>query len=411
MNIHCLYTPYNLQTYNLNILHPNQKANRQFQPDNKPPPLPHPRHDSPHTPQPQPQCALLTRLSPELRLIIWEMALGGRRLHIIQHSGQRLGHVICPLGHDHSASTGSGTGPGAESGSRPRLDSYNKLARGTGQPFCEICHGAGVAQPVKEGDSWGVGCDGLLGLVLTCRQIFSESIHLLYATNTFEFSIPWSLPYLQPTIPSEYWECIRAVELRWSFPGHWLPTKDPVRAIYVSAGRAQWLETCRSLKQLPALRSFVLVLGSSWFSEPVEKLPVFLEPLCGLHVIQGKRKTALVREKVDMGMDLMDWRKGSGSSSSSDEEMSSRVSFESSSSSRLTGSSASSLRSEGSACSFFDSGLTRLMDSKDDTDRDVDTDLATWELRLQGQSYYSHEVGQIGDDLWRRGVDCWISTV
>lgn len=150
------------------------------------------------------------------------------------------------------------------------------------------------------------------------------------------------------------------------------------------------------------------MLGSSWFSEPVEKLPVFLEPLCGLSITQGKRRTGLVREKVDMGVDLMGWRRGSESSTNVDEEMSSRVSFESSSSSsRLTRSSASSLRSEGSACSCFDSELTRSMD----TDRDVDTDLATWELRLQGQSYYSHEVGQIGDDLWRRGVDCWISTV
>lgn len=96
------------------------------------------------------------------------MALGGQRLHIIQRSGQRLGHVICPLGLGH----GAGTGPGADSGSRPRLDSYNKTARGTGQPFCEICQGAGIAQPVKEGDSWGVGCDGLLGLVLTCRQMY-----------------------------------------------------------------------------------------------------------------------------------------------------------------------------------------------------------------------------------------------
>jgi hypothetical protein len=153
-------------------------------PDNKPPPLAHPRHaSSPHTPQSQPQCALLTCLSPELRLIIWEMVLGGQRLHIIQRSGQRLGHVICPLCPGGGGGAATGTGTRSSSGPRSRLDfsSKIKIARGVGDSdrdtFCEICQGAGIAQPVKEGDSWGVGCagrngNGLLGLVLTCRQMY-----------------------------------------------------------------------------------------------------------------------------------------------------------------------------------------------------------------------------------------------
>lgn len=245
---------------------------------------------------------------------------------------------------------------------------------------------------------------------LTVNSRFTESIHLLYATNTFEFSIPWSLPYLQPTIPRDYWECIRAVELRWSFPGHWLPTKDPVRAVYVSAGRAQWLETCRAVKQLPALRSFVLVLGSSWFSEPVEKLPVFLEPLGGLGV--GGRKHLVLRDEMEMEIEDEDLMEGRSSLDEDGGSNESRASFESrASSSRLTRSSASSLRSEGSACSCFDAGLSGSVDlMKSSAGTGVDAALATWELRLQGQSYYAHEVGQVGDDLRRRGIDCWIST-
>ncbi|KAJ5863778.1 uncharacterized protein N7529_005694 [Penicillium soppii] len=107
---------------------------------------------------------------------------------------------------------------------------------------------------------------------------------MLYTLPTFEFSNPWSLPYLFPTIPLEHWRSIRAVELRWSFPGHWLPSKDSVRAVYVSAGRAQWQETCGALVQINALRSFVLVLNSTWFSEGAGKLVGFLEPLTGLVV-------------------------------------------------------------------------------------------------------------------------------
>lgn len=101
------------------------------------------------------------------------MALGNHRVHIIQRSGQRLGHVICPCPIDPA-----GTRP--ESGSRPRLGFSGKMSRGVGAPICEICHGAGIAQPVKEKEGeglWRVGCaargrDGLLGLVLACRQMY-----------------------------------------------------------------------------------------------------------------------------------------------------------------------------------------------------------------------------------------------
>ena len=45
--------------------------------------------------QPRPP-PLLTKLSSELRLMIWERVLGGSRLHIIQRPGRRLAHIICP---------------------------------------------------------------------------------------------------------------------------------------------------------------------------------------------------------------------------------------------------------------------------------------------------------------------------
>lgn len=137
---------------------------------------------------------------------------------------------------------------------------------------------------------------------------------------------------------------------------------------------------------------------------------MFLEPLGGLGV--GGRKNVVLRDEVEIEVDeedRMEWR------SSLDEDVSSnesRASFESSaSSSRLTRSSASSLRSEGSACSCLDAGLSGSVDlTKRNVGTGVDAALATWELRLQGQSYYAHEVSQVGDDLRRRGIDCWIST-
>lgn len=124
---------------------------------NKPPPLRRTRRRSLSSWQVQPQCRLLSRLSPELRLMIWEDVLGGLRLHIIQRSGQRLGHVVCPL----SATTGSDR-------TRRRADTHH---------FCGICTGAGIPQPVKEGDlARGRHGDMSLGLALTCRQMY-ESLH------------------------------------------------------------------------------------------------------------------------------------------------------------------------------------------------------------------------------------------
>lgn len=113
---------------------------------------------SPQPPQPQPQeqSLLLSKLSPELRLMIWERVLGGMRLHIIQRSRRRLGYIVCPQ-----------------------------------TLLCEICQG-GLPQPVRDGCrslalAWNwkdspdnnrnkatdlsLGGSGLLALPMTCRQM------------------------------------------------------------------------------------------------------------------------------------------------------------------------------------------------------------------------------------------------
>ncbi|KAJ5774250.1 hypothetical protein N7457_009146 [Penicillium paradoxum] len=338
--------------------------------------------------EPQLQSQLLARLSSELRLMIWEFVLADQRIHIIQRSKQRLGHIVCPCPLS------------AETKSRPS-PSYH--TRQSSTLFCEICHGTGISQPAREGDLLRVRNKvKLLGLVLTCRQIYHESIPLLYTLPTLEFSNPWTLPYLLPTIPQEHLERIRTVELRWSFPGHWLPSKDSVRAVYVSAGRAQWIETCLALERLTSLRSFVLVLESNWFREPVEKLVGFLEPLKGMVIRPpGQRRDWGRRRGVDyQELDGGDGDFGfedSAGSFSSDEE------------------SCGSLGSSRGSLSSFDgcplsprSGLSKMRYSAPPV---VPGSMGSWELRLQGQSYYLRELDRMGDDLRRRGIDCWISAV
>lgn len=116
----------------------------------------------------------------------------------------------------------------------------------------------------------------------------------------------------------------------------------------------------------------MLVLGSTWYSEPVERLALFLEPLRGLKV-QGRKRLSMKSQILDSrrGMRLFSDAE-SGSGLSSDEEGGTEP---------------------GRSCCF---------ESKVDPG-------AAWELRLQGQPYYGYEVGRVGEDLRRRGVDCCIS--
>lgn len=169
-----------------------------------------------------------------------------------------------------------------------------------------------------------------------------------------------------------------------------------MRAVYVSAGRTQWTETCRAVSQLRSLRSFVLVLESNWFSEPVEKLAGFLEPLSGVVVRSGLRRErgwdrdcGGKKDDVDVGVDV---EIGFQDGFSSDED------------------SCRSLRSDsGSFASVGGYGLNATTTTT--TTAMASGSRGSWELRLQGQCYYLHELDRIGVDLRRKGIDCWISAV
>ena len=115
---------------------------------------------------------------------------------------------------------------------------------------------------------------------------YHETIHIIYAANCFEFSNTWSLTYLHPTVPHEQWNDIRMLDLKWAFPGHWLPSRDPVKTIYVLDGRQQWVDTCKIILRMKRLEHFTLHLTGNWFGEPVEKIPTFIEPLKALRLKQ-----------------------------------------------------------------------------------------------------------------------------
>ncbi|KAJ5492773.1 Mutanase [Penicillium diatomitis] len=55
-------------------------------------------------------------------------------------------------------------------------------------------------------------------------------------------------------------------------------------------------------KALSALRSFCLILDSSWFCEEAEKVPVFSEPLAGLEIDHRRRDRTSQQQGEDMGL-------------------------------------------------------------------------------------------------------------
>lgn len=136
------------------------------------------------------------------------------------------------------------------------------------------------------------------------------------------------------------------------------------------------------------------MLGNNWFSEPVGKLPIFLEPLRGLRV-QRPRHCGWSGESLSLKPGLgKDLRLPSGEDSGS-------ISITHGYESYLRSSPASS-----SAC------VRPLVSAEVGSDISAPLGpLPSWDLRLQGQSYYLHEMGRASEDLRRRGIDCQISMV
>lgn len=133
----------------------------------------------------QPQtCALLTRLPVELRIMIYEHLLGHALFHVVSLPG-RMGVFKCLIPHS------------AESDYRrtciPLKRTYS--TDGVRHPFLPSSMASlypSVNLPISR-----------LPLLQTCRQIYVESIDILYATNTFDFEHPeyfiWFVRAVRPS--------------------------------------------------------------------------------------------------------------------------------------------------------------------------------------------------------------------
>ena len=189
----------------------------------------------------QSQSLLFNKLPPEIRQQIYLYALGERTIHLVpKHS--RLDHVLC---------TGS---------SYPNLRSYACWTIRT------TSVSPSIAYILREKDWSGVG-DGLLNLLQTCRKIYSEAVHILYAGNTFDVPTPESIILLVDTVLPHRLNNIRSIHMSWHFCRVWSTGALPSQAQHDWDKCWSILSTIRSLRHLRV----ILHNGSSPMSGPFEE--------------------------------------------------------------------------------------------------------------------------------------------
>ncbi|MCJ1470032.1 hypothetical protein MMC07_008677 [Pseudocyphellaria aurata] len=142
-----------------------------------PPATKKPKHKIP--PNPQLDCALLSRLPLELRLQIYAFVFGGPVIHLVQIP-RRIAHTRCRL----SAAQ----------------DATRKCRPATWAPL----------------DSrLGTVATANLALLKTCRRVYTEAAHVLYATNTFDVNaLSTFLGFTRTVTPSRL-AAITRLNLSW----------------------------------------------------------------------------------------------------------------------------------------------------------------------------------------------------
>ena len=140
----------------------------------------------------QEQCKFLSMLPLDVRMIIYDMVLGGMMFHITKNNSDsnsrdfRIFSRICQ---------------------RPGLFNDN---------IHHECFDDSLRRPSSAPRRDYPQATGLLPLLVTCRRIYSEAIDTLYSANAFEF---WenrvAFKFLKVVVPPQRLGCIR--HFRWDF--------------------------------------------------------------------------------------------------------------------------------------------------------------------------------------------------
>ena len=140
----------------------------------------------------QEQCSFLSMLPLDVRMIIYDIVLGGIVFHITTNeSKSRILSHICKQP-DH-------------------ISDENH----------QLCFTTSSKRPSSAPRDDYPQATGLLRLLVTCRRIYSEAIETLYSANTFEF---WenrvAFRFLKVMVPPQRLQCIRRFRWDMQIPHH-----------------------------------------------------------------------------------------------------------------------------------------------------------------------------------------------
>ncbi|OCL03295.1 hypothetical protein AOQ84DRAFT_356975 [Glonium stellatum] len=182
----------------------------------------------------QTKSTLITKLSTEIRLIIWEYALTDKMVHITQERKKLL--------------------------NKPCIDTSDTVER-----HLDCCCASAY------GDIWSEQNSAkLLPLLRTCRLVYSEAVDILYSRNTFRFEHLDTFIHFSTVILPSRFNSIRSLQIYWYFK----------RDIYLNSSfsyppydKATWEKACSILANIDALRYLTLTLGArSWHQTSKDKL-------------------------------------------------------------------------------------------------------------------------------------------
>lgn len=139
----------------------------------------------------QDQCSLISKLPFDVRMIIYEMVLGGMVFHLqAQNKDSRILLWICNQ-------------PG-------RIDDPNHQC----EQLSSQRPSSAPRQDYRE-------ATGLLPLLVTCRRIYSEAVEVLYRANTLEFTQHFAaFRFLKMMIPQQRLQSIRHLRIKMRIPHH-----------------------------------------------------------------------------------------------------------------------------------------------------------------------------------------------
>ncbi|KAH7071448.1 hypothetical protein BKA63DRAFT_73044 [Paraphoma chrysanthemicola] len=223
----------------------------------------------------QPQSRLFELLPTELRLLIYEAALTepGLVSHMLAHRDKRWNTENLNWGHWHCDRSGSS------------LLRWQQPCFGTGDSETNLC---ARLRPRLNTDP--------TSLLLTCRLIYSEAIHILYGYNTFGFMSTSSLLSFYCLYKSN-WHMIRRIDLATLLH---VPVETMAVSSHPRLEYDDWNKACTVISTLPALAIFSvnLTVWSSKTRRPVmsvskEDLLAIFGPLQQLDVREFKVESNL----------------------------------------------------------------------------------------------------------------------